>query len=410
MKNYTDILTILFDKIERIKTEMPSAGTKFRLMGLVADIAEVTQTLQQEVLARVSQEAVLDADIDVDYVELSERVLAMELQERTDADEAIGGQTRLVNEGLGELSGVLMEIDGQLSRHHKDEEYARLYEAEKRRYMNSGTPRRARQTFDEWLYDVCCGKPSMEDINDYVTEKLLHMFEKGVFCAKVEHIQRAKRYPSEYDFDHLDDEHKLKKTVYKHYAALRKIVDFKDGCLVVNAARAGQHFYACRHEENAKARRSAFLKYMHKIEMAQQERRKLLETETCCGDGANPQLNYFAPSKNLKVLLSEEWFEIHRTDKRYDQRWTNDFVGALMKSEHKDYIAAEWGRDKRQDYIRGCVLGLLKEGGVIKGSLDSIARSAGVCDNYRTFSKYMGQCRQEPYADWVLEFIRKSAE
>jgi hypothetical protein len=79
-----------------------------------------------------------------------------------------------------------------------------------------------------------------------------------------------------------------------------------------------------------------------------------------------------------------------------------------MRSEHKDYIATEWGKDKRQDFIRGCLLGLLKEGGVIKGSMDSIARSANVCDNYRTFSKYMGQCRQEPYADWVLEYVGRS--
>ena len=130
---------------------------------------------------------------------------------------------------------------------------------------------------------------------------------------------------------------------------------------------------------------------------------RLYESETGGGDGT---LNYYAPEKNLKVLLSEEWFEIHRTDKRYDHRWTTDFVNALMASEHREYIATEWGKYKRQDYIRGCVLGLLKEGGVIKGSMDSIARSANVCDNYRTFSRYMGQSRQEPYADWVLDYLR----
>ena len=53
-------------------------------------------------------------------------------------------------------------------------------------------------------------------------------------------------------------------------------------------------------------------------------------------------------------------------------------------------------------------LGLLKEGGVIKGSMDSIARSANVCDNYRTFSRYMGQCRQEPFAEWILNYVRQS--
>ena len=407
---YKYMLTGLIERVSGQRENRPSAGTKYRLMGLVADITEVVQTLQEKVLQRVSQEAVLDVDDDVDYAELSEQVLTMELEENADAEDVIREQTRLVNEALGVLGGVLEKIDSQLSRRHKDEEYDRLYEQEKRRYLNSGTPSRARRTFEEWVYDVCNGTPTLENINDYVTEKLVHLFEKGVFDAKVEHIQRATRYPDEFDFSLLDDDHKLKRTIHKHYSELRKLVDFCDGNLVVNPVKVGRHFYASRHEENAKAHRSAFLKYMHKIDMVQQERRKLLESELGSDDKPNPQLNYFAPAKHLKTLLQEEWFEIHRTDKRFDQQWTDGLVSALMKSEHRDYIASEWSRDKRQDYIRGCVLGLLKEGGVIKGSMDSISRSAGVCDNYRTFSKYMGQCRQEPYADWMLEYIRLHSE
>ena len=408
--DYKILLTGIFDKLSGLKEERPTAGTKYRLMGLVADIAEVAQTLQQEVLQRVSQEAVLDADVDIDYEEMSEQVKATGLEQREGLDEAVSEQIRLANEGLLMLGDLLAQIDGQLKRRHKDEEYARLYDQEKRRYLNSGTSGRARRTFEEWLYDVCYGSPSVDDFNDYVTEKLVHMFEKGVFDTKVEHVQRAKRYPGEFDFEQLDDERKIKKTIYKHYAVLRKLVDFRDGYLVVNATRVGQHFFASRKDENARALRNAFLKYMHKIDLAQQERRKQLETETGINDTSETTLNYFAPAKNLKTLLQEEWFEIHRIDKRYDQNWTDGFVNALMKSEHRDYIASEWSRDKRQDYIRGCMLGLLKEGGVIKGSMDSIARSTGVCENYRTFSKYMGQCRQEPYADWVLDYIKKPAE
>ena len=408
MRNYKEILSDLFEEIARHRSKKTSAGTKFRLMGLVADINEVSDALQQEVLQRVKQEAVLDADVDINYGEISEQMMAQGLQT---VDDDLQEQTLQVNDALHNLGDVLGQIDAQLGRHHKDEEYERLYEQEKRRYLSSGTPRRVRQTFDDWLYNVCYGTPSLEDVNDYVTEKLVHMFEKGVFNTKVEHIQRATRYPGEFDFSLLDDDHKLKKTVHKHYSAFRKLVDFRDGFLVVNAARVGLFFFANRHEENAKSHRNAFLKYMHKIDMAQQERRKLLEAQTEAAQQEKPEkaLNYFAPTKNLKELLKEEWFEIHRIDKRYDQQWTEEFINALMRSEHRDYLATEWSKNKRQDYIRGCVLGLLKEGGVIKGSMDSIARSANVCDNYRTFSRYMGQCRQEPYADWVLYYIRKSA-
>ncbi|WP_294747521.1 hypothetical protein [uncultured Prevotella sp.] len=270
-----DMFTGLFEEIERVRVEKVTAGSKFRLMGLVADVTEVNETLTKEVLEVVSREAVLDADTEIDYAEQSERVLAMEL---TAAREDLQENTQLGNEALGVLSNTLGLIADQLARRHKDEEYARLYEQEKRRYLSSGTPRRVRQTFDEWLYDVCNGKPSMEDINDYVTEKLVHMFEKGVFNTKVEHIQRATRYPAEFDFSLLDDDHKLKKTVHKHYSEFRKLVDYVDGCLVVNAAKVGRHFYTNRKEENAKAHRNAFLKYMYKISLAQEEYKKLQAT------------------------------------------------------------------------------------------------------------------------------------
>ncbi len=271
-----NILTGVADRLSGLRKERPSAGTRYRLMGVVADIAEVSENLSKEVLERVKQEAVLDVDVDVDFDVMSEEVLSWEL---TTTKEDLLENTQLVNDALGGLGEVLTQISNQLERRHKDEAYARLYEQEKRRYLSSGTPRRVRQTFDDWMYDVCNGTPSMEAINDYVTEKLVHMFEKGVFNTKVEHIQRATRYPGEFDFSLLDDDHKLKKTVHKHYSEFRKLVDYVDGCLVVNPVKVGRHFYTNRKEENAKSHRNAFLKYMHKISLAQEEYKKLQEAQ-----------------------------------------------------------------------------------------------------------------------------------
>ena len=405
MIDYKNLLDALFEKVERMRTERPTAGTRYRLMGLAADVTETTEMMTQEVLERVTKEVVLDADTDIDYTETGERVASMVL---TSSDDDLQEATQGVNDALATLSDVLLKIAVQLTRHRNNDEYARLYEQEKKRYLNSGTAQRARGKYTDWKDSVCYGSPSMEDIEDYRLEKVVRIFEQGVLTSRVEHVRRATRYPSELDFDLLPDDNLFKKTAYRYYSELRKMVDWQDGYLVVMPHRIGQHFYMSRHEENAKSHRTNLLKYLHKIDMVQQERRRLLESEMQGGDALNPQLNYFAPAKNLKVLLAEEWFEIHRTDKRFDGQWTEALVNALMRSEHKDYIATEWGKDKRQDFIRGCLLGLLKEGGVIKGSMDSIARSANVCDNYRTFSKYMGQCRQEPYADWVLEYVGRS--
>lgn len=423
-----NMLTRLFERLAGYREERPSAGTKFRLMGLAADIIEVTETLQREVLEVVSHEAVLDADADTDFAALSVKVLTMELEEKEGADDAIREHTQLANDALGELSNMLGRIDRQLKRHHKDEEYVRLYEGEKRRYMNSGSSGRARQKFEEWK-DFEGRRLQQDRIADYVVEKLLHMFEKGALAAGVEHIQRARRYPGEVDFDQVEISQKLSKTIHHHYDALRRIVDYKDGCLVVDPVQAGKYFYLNRHEDNAKTHRSAFLNYMYKIELAQAELRRLqeemrrLEEEAAlrAAEAAKRRskggwrqasstepLNYFAPTKNLQELLRQPWFKALRSNERYNQQWTDDFVSALMASEYKDGIAQDWaiqGKRRKVTQIKGYIVGLLSDAGVLKGSYDSIAAQIGLTDDPRSFSRYMSQGKKQPFAEWVSDYV-----
>jgi hypothetical protein len=374
-------------------------------MGVAADVAEVTEQLSKEVLERVKQEAVLDVDVEVDFDALAEDVLSWEL---VMTKEDLLENTQLINDALGGLSDVLTQISSQLERRHKDEEYAKLYEQEKRRYLSSGTPRRVRQTFDDWLYDVCNGQPSLDDINDYVTEKLVHMFEKGVFNTKVEHIQRAARYPAEFDFSQLDDDHKLKKSIHKHYSELRKMVDYCDGCLVVNPVKVGRHFYTNRKEENAKGHRNAFLKYMHKIDLVQQERKKLLEAETTRNEDLEDVLNYFAPTKNLKVLLNEEWFGMLTADeKRFTSKWLHGFVDALMASEWRDQIASDWAVADKRLGLKCMIIGVLKDAGVIRGSYNAIAKLLDMDgEKPATLAKYMGMGKKQPYAEWIADYVK----
>ena len=402
---YVIRLDDLIKRISGLRERWRSAGRPLYVSGLVADAAELAEGLNTDVLERVSHDIVLEA-YEGNYVAQAEQMQALMPVRVLQADAEDEVACLQLDEALNRLVGVLTQIAAHLERRHSRDEYARLYEAEKRRYLGSGTASRARQRFDDWKEDSCFGQPSIDDIDNYFLEKLVHLFEQGVLDSKAEHIKKPRSFPGEVDFEQLDESKEKKAMFRKHYAALRSMTDWQDGYLVVDPLRVGQFFFSSREETNAKSHRNVLLKYLHKIDMVQQVRKKLLEAERG-GEGQDGQLNYFAPEKNLKVLLSEEWFEIHRTDKGYDHRWTNDFVNALMASEHRDYIATEWGKNKRQDYIRGCVLGLLKEGGIIKGSMDSIARSAGVCENYRTFSKYMGQCRQEPYAQWVQDYISK---
>ena len=72
------MLTGVAARLSSLREERPSAGTKYRLMGMVADITEVTEMLSKEVLERVKQEAVLDVDMDVDFDVMAEEVSSEE--------------------------------------------------------------------------------------------------------------------------------------------------------------------------------------------------------------------------------------------------------------------------------------------------------------------------------------------
>lgn len=402
---YKDLIVNLLEEVDGMREEKVSAGTKYRLMGLVADIAEVAQGLQEKVLKRVSEEVVLDADAGIDYAELSEAVLAKELAERTDVGEDVREQVHLVNDALGGLSCVLGQIADQLERRHKDEEYAKVYEAEKKRYMSSSTSKRARKDYEEWKDYACDNCPKQEDIEDYRVEKLVHLFEKGVLKMRVEHIQRAKRYPEEIDFSQLDDDHPLKRTVHKYYHELRKLVDFEEGCLVVDPVRVGRYFYVSRHEQNAKSNRTNFLKYMHKVELAQEEQRKL-----AAGSGTEEveQVNFFAPSKHLKLLLAEEWFSLLTADENcYNTQWTEQFVEALLHSEWGEQIARDWAVKDKRLTLKCTLIGGLKDAGVLRGSYNQIAKLLDMDgENPATLAKYLGMGKKQPYAEWIFGYVK----
>ena len=120
------------------------------------------------------------------------------------------------------------------------------------------------------------------------------------------------------------------------------------------------------------------------------------------------QLNYFAPKKSLQELLRQEWFAEMCTDATYDARWTDAFVDALMGSEWRNSIATDWtisGKRSKRNQIKGYVVGLLADAGVLKGSYDKIAAKVGVTDEPRSFSRYMGLGKKQPFADWVMNYL-----
>ena len=117
------------------------------------------------------------------------------------------------------------------------------------------------------------------------------------------------------------------------------------------------------------------------------------------------ELNYFAPMNSLQRLLKSPWIEDVRANDEYNEQWTDTFIDALMQSEFRERIALEWGKEERRLQIKGYIVGLLKDAGVLKGSYDKISEKVSLIENPRTFSKYMGTGKKQPYADWVKDYV-----
>lgn len=275
---YNKILTGLIEQIPGLKDRRPSAGRAHLVLCYVADTGELVDGLTQDVLTRVSREIVLDADEGIDYAALAEELqplLPVELKSPT-AGEADACQE--LNDKLEKLLDTLLGIADELARHRKDDEYVRLYESELRTFVKNGGARRARQDYENWREKQCLGSPSMEELIEYRADKLLKMFEAGVFEEQVSHMASARNFPGEVVFDSLMDGRKIAaKDLRKYYHSLRKVCDFVDGMLVLKPKKVGTHFYAFREEKNAKQRRTAFLKYMQKVILAQQDMQALRE-------------------------------------------------------------------------------------------------------------------------------------
>ena len=126
---------------------------------------------------------------------------------------------------------------------------------------------------------------------------------------------------------------------------------------------------------------------------------------------SKPDLNYFAPKKNLQVMLCEDWFDKVCADKKmYTSSWREKFVADLMASEYRDELARTWENRSLRLQLKGHVIGALITAGVIKKKALAVARTYyNTNENtaeVKTLAKYMGDSRKEYYTDWIVDYVK----
>lgn len=129
---------------------------------------------------------------------------------------------------------------------------------------------------------------------------------------------------------------------------------------------------------------------------------------------SKPEMNYFAPMKNLQVLLADDWFnKVSVDNKKYTTAWREKFVADLMASEYRDDIAKAWTKPDLRLQIKGHVMGALMSAGVFNKKALAIARiyygtREENTKEVKTLAKYMGDSRKEYYTIWIKEYVAQS--
>lgn len=125
-----------------------------------------------------------------------------------------------------------------------------------------------------------------------------------------------------------------------------------------------------------------------------------------------PDLNYFAPKRNLQDLLAQDWFdEVSKDKKRFTREWRNQLIDDLMASDYGDEIAEAWAKADLRLQVKGHLMGALVAAGVFTKKSLAIARiyyGTGTenTKKAKTLAKYMGDSRKEYYKDWVVEYVK----
>ena len=107
------------------------------------------------------------------------------------------------------------------------------------------------------------------------------------------------------------------------------------------------------------------------------------------------------------MLLKGDWFKECRTDGKYNAKWIDGLVEALMESEWKELIADEWSVKNKRLMLKCKIIGVLKDAGVLRGSYNQLSKVLPDKGGKKAASlaEYMGKGKHEPYADWITAYV-----
>lgn len=122
-------------------------------------------------------------------------------------------------------------------------------------------------------------------------------------------------------------------------------------------------------------------------------------------------LNDFAPGIITKQILKLPNVLALVTDRqKYTAEWIDKFVDDLLASEYGDGIAKDWQNIRKRDKIPALIAGTLVKAGVFPDNKALLARTIRKGYDFHvstnSYSAYMCKTEEQPYLDWVLDYVK----
>ena len=115
---------------------------------------------------------------------------------------------------------------------------------------------------------------------------------------------------------------------------------------------------------------------------------------------------YFSIYINLLKMFEKPWFKEYRSDKKYNLQWIDQFLNDLLRSEWRNEIADEW--KNKPLFVKGCIIGCMKEAGIISSSDLSIASEIVKDEDFddKSFAVYIGRGKKKTYCEWFCNYVK----
>ena len=309
----------------------------------------------------------------------------------------------VIVEGLKQLIGLLLEIDEAVKAADETELYLSFYRNLKAQYNED----EALDSFDDMMNNsgkITFGKLKMMQMQVIAT------FINGGTLDCAPDTNYYDKVDVEFDTKIMPEEFTYTKDFMRGWAVINHSIEWKEDIVVPDYSCVGLFFNQRWDKLTDWNLKQVFFvdtllaKIHEKMVELKPELGKYLPNTS---DDSLEGTNYFAIYINLLKMFEEPWFKEFRSDKKYSLKWMEQFLDNLLRSEYRDEIADEW--KNKSLLVKGCIIGCMKEAGIIRGSDLSIATAIinGDEKDNKTFAIYMGKGKKRSFCKWICEYLRQ---